>query len=257
MPEPLAWLGEDYEWTRDAGGESGGAVFRLDQVGAPALFLKHGSGPVAEDVAAEAERLAWLAGRVPATALRQFAREGDNAWLVTTAISGLTGDGWLEWAPERLPMIVRAFAGFLRMLHALPVEDCPFDASYPVRLAHARRNIAAGLVDEDDFDPDHDGWSAAEILAEVERLAPARVERVVTHGDFSLGNLLLDADGRVTGCIDVGRLGVADPYQDIAILWTNLGEYGVEAQRLLLDELGIVEPDERRLAFHRCLDELF
>lgn len=257
MPEPLAWLGEGYEWTRDAGGESGGAVFRLEPANGPALYLKYGTGSVAADIASEAERLAWLAGRLPVAGLRQFERAGDEAWLVTTAVAGLTGDEWLERDPERLPVVVGAFARFLRELHALPVEECPFDASHRMRLADARRNVAAGLVDEDDFDADHEGWSAAEVLAEVERLAPAAVERVVTHGDLSLGNLLLDVDGRVTGCIDVGRLGVADPYQDIAILWTNLGEFGERAQRLLLDELGIEEPDAGRLAFHRCLDELF
>lgn len=189
--------------------------------------------------------------------MRAFERDSDEAWLVTTALPGLTGDGWLERDPALWPMVVRAFAGFLRKLHALPLEDCPFDAGYGVRLAGARRNVAAGLVDVDDFDADHAGWTAAEMLAEVERLTPVRVERVVAHGDFSLGNLLIDEAGRVTGCIDLERLGVADPYQDVAILWTNLEEFGAAAQRMLLDELGIEEPDWRRLHFHRCLNELF
>lgn len=221
------------------------------------LYLKHGVDAVADDIATEAERLSWLTGKLPAPEIRAYHRDSDGALLVTTALPGLTGDVWLAREPERLPMVVRAFAGFMLRLHAWPVEDCRFDASHPVRLAAARRNVAAGLVDEGDFDADHAGWSAAEMLAEVERLTPARAERVVTHGDFSLGNLLVGEDGRVTGCIDVGRLGVADPYQDIAILWNNLEEFGAAAQRMLLDELGIGEPDARRLAFHRCLDELF
>lgn len=198
MPEPLAWLG-DYEWTRDEGGESGGAVFRLKAAGTAPLFLKHGSDAVAADITAEAERLAWLHGRLPTAEPRGFVREGDEAWLVTTAVPGATGDQWLGREPEWLSTIVRAFAGYMRRLHALPVEECPFDASHPMRLADARRRVAAGVVDVDDFDDDHRGWSAERMLAGVERLTPVKVGRVVTHGDFLLGNLLLDADGRVTG----------------------------------------------------------
>ena len=61
----------------------------------------------------------------------------------------------------------------------------------------------------------------------------------------------------MTGCVDVGRLGVADPYQDIAILWENLGDFGEEAQRMFLAAVGIDEVNEERLRFHRMLDELF
>lgn len=55
--------------------------------------------------------------------------------------------------------------------------------------------------------------------------------------------------------IDVGRLGVADRYQDLAILWNNLEEYGLGAE--LLRAYGEAEPDETRLRFHLMLDELF
>ena len=86
------------------------------------------------------------------------------------------------------------------------------------------------------------------------RLAPETPGRVVTYGDFSLGNLLFDAAGGVMGCIDVGRLGVADPYQDIAVLWQNLREFGAEG---LLEATLAYPLDPARLQFHRCLDELF
>lgn len=79
---------------------------------------------------------------------------------------------------------------------------------------------------------------------------------MVTHGDFSLDNLMI-REGEVTGCIDVGRMGVADRYQDLAILWNSLGEFGPELQARLLEQYGVEEPDQRRLRFHLLLDELF
>jgi aminoglycoside 3'-phosphotransferase-1 len=69
--------------------------------------------------------------------------------------------------------------------------------------------------------------------------------------------VLIDATGVVTGCIDVGRLGVADRYQDIAILWQNLREFGDDAAARFLAGYGIAALDGERLEFHRCLDELF
>jgi aminoglycoside 3'-phosphotransferase I len=231
-------------------------VFRL--AGGPGdLFLKHGEGAVAAAIVDEAVRLRWLQGRIPCAPLHAFAAEGDAAWLLSGALPGRSGDGWVEADPASLPRIVDAFADFLRRLHAIDSADCPFRAEAAVRIADARRRVAAAMVDEDDFDDDHLGWSATAMLAEVERLAPAARASVVTHGDFSLGNLILDEQMRVTGCIDVGRVGVADPYQDIAIFWQNLGDHGPAIQRRFLDAIGIDEPDPERLRFHCCLDELF
>jgi aminoglycoside 3'-phosphotransferase-1 len=151
---------------------------------------------------------------------------------------------------------VAALARFLRDVHALPLADCPFHAGHVLRLAEARRNVEAGRVATDDFDEERAGWTADAVLTEARALVPPAVERVVTHGDFSLDNVLV-ADGRVTGCIDVGRLGAADPYQDVAILWHNLAEFGPELQAHWLRSYGIAAPDARKLRFHLCLDELF
>ena len=43
---------------------------------------------------------------------------------------------------------------------------------------------------------------------------------VISHSD----NLIFD-EGKLIGCIDVGRVGIADRYQDLAILWNCLGEF--------------------------------
>lgn len=238
VPDGLRQAVEGYAWTPATDGESGGAVFRLDAPGRPALFLKYGTGAVAADISAEFARLDWLAGRLSAPAVRQFVRLPDAAHLLTTAV-------------------VAELAHFLRRLHALPLAECPFHGGHQLRLAAARRNIDAGRVATDDFDARHEGWTAERVWDKAVALLPLPFERVVTHGDFSVGNVLLDDQGRVTGCIDVGRLGAADPYQDLAILWDNLAEFGEAARRALWRAYGIAKPDEGRLEFHLCLDELF
>jgi aminoglycoside 3'-phosphotransferase-1 len=125
-----------------------------------------------------------------------------------------------------------------------------------LRLAHARRRLDAGLIDADDFDDARAGWTPAQVWAAMQALLPLRAERVVTHGDYSLDNILLDAQGQVTGIIDVGKAGIADPYRDLAILWNCLSEFGAELQQALLTAYA-TELDLDRLTFHLYLDECF
>jgi len=261
LPDGLRSTVAAYSWTPATDGESGGTVFRLEARGRPALYLKCGAGRVADDITAEMARLAWLAGRLPTPYLvpevRHFVRLPHEAYLLTTAVPGRTAYECLVEQPARRIEIVGALARFLRALHALPLADCPFHAGHALRLDGARRNVEAGRVAEDDFGDAHAGWTAERVYEKSVAMLPIPCERVVTHGDFSVGNVLLDESGRVTGCIDVGRLGAADPYQDLAILWDNLGEFGGEVQRELWRAYGIAEPDTRKLWFHLCLDELF
>lgn len=257
LPPALADLVEGRRWTKSMAGEAGADVFHLEAPGRPGLYLKYGQGPgIAADVRGEGMRLFWAAGRMAVPEVRQLVAAPDEAWLLSTEIPGDTGDTLLARAPGQINVVIDAAADFLRQLHDLPVSECPFDAGATLRCAAAKVRIEAGRVDEDDFAPDHAGWSAQDVWTELRALADFTPEPVVAHGDYSLGNILFE-NGRAIGCIDVGRLGVADRYQDLAIFWENLAEYGPEAQARFLSAYGIDAPDMRRLRFHRCLDELF
>lgn len=260
LPSSLAALVAGYRWSRDMVGESGGAVFRLwGKAGAPDLYLKYGRGAVAGDVMAEALRLPWLAAHVAVPAVVHFTTVADEAWLLAEALDGRTAWQWLDGADPgsgEAEAVADALAGFLRGLHAMPVVAAPFDARHPVRLAAARERIDAGLVDADDFDEERQGRAPEALWADMLALLPMPDDPVMTHGDFSLDNLLL-RDGVVTGCIDVGRAGIADRYQDLAIMWNCLGEFCEPLQRRFLSSYGIDVPDERRLRFHLLLDEFF
>ena len=90
----------------------------------------------------------------------------------------------------------------------------------------------------------------------MQALLPLDPDPVVTHGDYSLDNLLL-RDGQVVGCIDASRVGVADRYQDLAIMWNCLGEFGAPLQERFMRSYGIADIDQGKLTLHLLLDELF
>jgi aminoglycoside 3'-phosphotransferase-1 len=73
---------------------------------------------------------------------------------------------------------------------------------------------------------------------------------------FSLDNILI-VDGEVVGCIDVGQVGIADRYQDLATVELPPGEFDPSLQDRLLTQYGVTDLDQRKLQFHLMLDELF
>lgn len=237
-------------------GQSGASVFRTDDA-QRGLYLKIADGASAGLVVDEIARLRWLAGRVPAARIVAAGEGEASAWLLTEALPGSTVGSWMRRDRGRAVRAAEEMARFLRRLHALPTDECPFDSSVAAWLPVVRELVADGRVDADDFDPEHADWSADRVLRKVEQLAGHAQGRVVVHGDFSLGNLMIDADGCVRGCIDVGRLGVGDPYRDIFIGWRDLGGFGAEAQRAFLAALDMQELDGARRELHRALDELF
>lgn len=265
-PPDLSVLVAGRTWRRNLVGEAGAAVHRLSLDGAADLYLKHGTGDVARDIADEAARLRWLAPHVSTPHVVYYAADGEEAWLLTTALPGRTAYERMAAEPAHAPRVAALIGAFLKTLHALSAARCPFDSGADGRLNLAKARMEAGLVDVDDFDDAHAGWSAEQVWDKMIALRPTVADPVVTHGDYSLDNILI-ADGPITdspitdshvsGCIDLGRLGVADRYQDLAIAWNCLDEFGPNAQQAFLDAYGLAELDADRLAFHLALDEFF
>lgn len=256
-PPDMAAVLIGYRWARDTVGESGGAIYRLHgKADAPDLYLKHGVGAVADDIGAEMERLHWVRRYVAVPAVVHFVRTPTEAWLLMTAMPGKTAYQLMEAHPERRGAIVDALAVLLRWLHAIPVDACPFNSDHAYRMYQARVRIDAGVVDEEDFDDERAGWTAPQVWQAMQSLLPFAPDPVVAHGDFSLDNLFIE-EGVASGCIDAGRVGIADRYQDVAILWHSLGEYGAALQERFLARYGIADLDVDKLQFHLMLDELF
>jgi kanamycin kinase len=79
---------------------------------------------------------------------------------------------------------------------------------------------------------------------------------VVCHGDSCAPNTLLGPDGRWTGHVDLGALGVADRWADLAVAtWSTEWNYGPGWTEPLLAAYGIA-PDPARIAYFRLLWDL-
>ena len=255
LPHGLCKLLGDYAWDRQTIGRSNAGVFRLEAEGKPALFLKtEQAGPFAE-LADEAARLRWLGGQgIACPRTIAFETHAGRDWLLISAIPGHD----LVSAPSAdAANTIDIMAGALRALHALDIRSCPFDHGLDSRIAAARARMEAGAIDEDDFDDERQGRTAADAFAELLASRPTTQDLVVTHGDACMPNIMTDS-GTFSGFIDCGRLGVADRHQDLALAcWSilhNLGEAWVQP---FLDRYGLVEADPLKLAWYRLLDEFF
>lgn len=202
------------------------------------------------EIAAEVERLEWLwTTGIPCPAVVDHT----PGRLVTRTLPGRSAAAG-DWPPGVLPRIVDGLTDVLHALQALPIADCPFDRRLPVSVERAEANAAGGRVDLDDLDEERRGWTLDRLLDESRATRPSIEEPVVSHGDLSLPNVIMDDDGRVTGLVDLGLLGVADRHCDLALAGRSLVfNHGDRyAERLYAR---FPDVDRERLAFYRLLDE--
>jgi aminoglycoside phosphotransferase len=234
--------------------ELGGLTFQVGE-GTARQFVKWTPPDSGIDLSAEVARLRWAgAFTVVPRVLGQGADEA-GSWFVT---AGLPGHSAVFEPWNRDPAAaVRAIGEGLRVLHdTLPVDQCPFSWSAASRLADARARAAAGRIDPRNWHADHRGLTtvdqALELLADI----PPSDGLVVCHGDACAPNTLVGDDGRWYGHVDLGALGVADRWADLAVAtWSTEWNYGPGWQTPLLDAYG-VEADPRRIGYYRLLWDL-
>ncbi|WP_370616903.1 phosphotransferase [Mumia qirimensis] len=206
--------------------ELGGVTFRLGTE----RFVKwmpHGSEEI--DLVAEAARMRWASHWIRVPDVLGLGSDQEATWLITAALPGLSAVSptWID-APE---IAARAIGAGLRHLHeALPVAECPYDWGVAARLARTPNAY-----------PD-------------ELRTPPPVDRlVVCHGDACAPNTLLDEHGQFVAHVDLGSLGTADRWADLAVAaWSMDWNFGPGYDDLVYAAYG-VEPDAERIAYYRLL----
>lgn len=222
--------------------------------------------PVSEESRNEAAMMRWLRGRVPAPRVLAETEENGLHYLLMSRLPGrMLCDPALLEAPAKL---LNLTAQALHTLWQTDITGCPASRMLEDRLRLARQRVENGLCDTENVQPDTygpGGFASPEaLLCWLEANRPQE-EPVLTHGDCCLPNLFADDNG-FCGFIDLGRSGIGDRWQDIALLYRSTrhnyeGHYGYAARagcpaNELFATLGIPR-DEEKLRYYILLDELF
>lgn len=246
--------------------------FQLDDVGmsASTIMLFEDKVLKIQDIAEESETeyqvMEWLKDRLPVPQVLAHATEGEKDFLLMSKLSGKMSCD--ESYMENPLLLTEVLAEGLKMLWNVDVSECPFCWNLDRKLAAAKYNVENGLVDVDNVEPETFGENGfrnpAHLLEWLIENRPAE-ELVLVHGDYCLPNIFVK-DGKVSGFLDLGKTGLADKWQDIALCYRSLlhnyeGKYGGKAYEgfepgMLFEKLGI-EPDWEKIRYYILMDELF
>lgn len=228
--------------------EVGGTTFEV--AGATGhRFIKWSPSSSGIDLAAEVARLRWAVDYAAVPRVLGHGRNSEGQWLVTAALPG-TSAAAPRWIADPRAAVT-ALGRALRSLHdTLPVASCPFDWSAETRIEDA--TLRAEQLNPAAWPKEFTGLSVAQALRRV--ADPPPLDRlVVCHGDACAPNTLLHDDGRLAGHVDLGTLGVADRWADLAVItWSTEWNYGADWTDALLDAYG-VQRDQARIDYYRLL----
>lgn len=168
-------------------------------------------------------------------------------YLLTAALYGEDGisDKLLAF-PLRLAAVM---GEYLRLIHALPVEGCPYPNRTAEMISESEANILRGYADTEII--------TKEIPLAATRLAQLKtkgVDDVVIHGDYCLPNIIMQ-DFKLQGFVDLGTGGVGDRHYDLFWgIWTLNYNLKTDKYRdVFLDAYGRQEFDAERLELSRLL----
>lgn len=253
LPENLKHMVGNSEPTQNTLGCSDSVVLYFKELGS---YLKIAPYNELEPLEYEVAVLRWLHGKLPVPRVHYYEKFQGKEYLLMSEIEGLDCSNPAHHSD--MEGLVRNLALGLRQIHSLDITDCPFDQTLETKLEKARLNVERGLVDEDDLQPEYQGKTASELYKMLLDRIPPREDLVFTHGDYCLPNIILK-DTKVSGFIDLGRAGVADRYQDLALAVRSL-KYNLQSDKLVdlfFEIYGIEDVDQSKVDFYILLDEFF
>lgn len=258
FPLQLKILLENSDLHENTIGESESHVFHVCwRNGNDNAYLKiHPSGNT-ESLLHEADILRWLEGKIPVPKVVFAEKNEYYEFLLVTEIKGVPS--FADELRKNTDAMIREIARSLRLLHEIPIDDCPFDERLNKKLSVINRKISNNEIDTTDFEPENANCSIQTLYTRLLDLRSDIVEDLVfTHGDFCMPNILI-GETRFSGLIDMGLAGISDRYQDIALMLRSLKHNGFNQTHceLFLREYGITQPDYNKIELYTLIDEFY
>lgn len=233
--------------------QAGGLTFELSNR-ARRRFLKWAPVGSGIDIEAEVARLAWAIQFTPVPRYLDSGQNHTGTWMLTEPVPGQSAVSE-RWKREPRVAVIAIGEGLRRLHDALPVDQCRFNWSAPTRVSDARQRAALDQIDPAAWHPEHRDLTIDQALEKLTGV-PSIDRAVVCHGDACAPNTMLRANGRCSGHVDLGAMGVADRWADLAVAtWSTAWNYGPDWEQELLAAYG-VDPDPVRTDYYRLLWDL-
>jgi kanamycin kinase/aminoglycoside 3'-phosphotransferase-3 len=173
-------------------------------------------------------------------------------------------------------LLTEMISKILNNIWNLDISNCPSNHNLERKLLQAEFNVKNNLIDIEDCQEetfstkDKKGKfeNPQELLNWLKENKPTinENEKCFPHGDFCLPNIFFNKTNKNNfGIIDVGRAGIIDKWNDIAICYRSLrdnttgiygkGKYKFD-ENLFFQKLKI-KPDWKKINYYILLDELF
>ena len=210
--------------------------------------VRKGWFPSAE---AEAIRTLWVRTYIPVPEIIDHGVTDDTTWFLSGALEG--DNATSQHFRSDLLGLVHRLGAAIRQLHSIPRADCPFSFDLESALDHADQRLRQGQIDPArDFHPEHGGLSAEAAVRRLIASRPDSEDLVVCHGDCCAPNILFRGS-ELAGFVDLGEMGVADRWWDLAVAtWSLTWNFGAGYEAAFLESYG-VEMDEHRMQYYRLL----
>lgn len=247
LPQGPARMLRGSGWQRQVDGESDTIVYRRKDV-----YAKVCDDRGRSELAAERDRINWLTETsIPGARVLDWLEGEDGAILFTSAVPGLPGS-----KIPASPKLMASVAAALRHIHDLAVEECPFIRRLEDVMRQAESVVEREAVNRDFLSEDLRNLPLPELMSRLHDSVPLERDLVVCHGDATLANLIFDPHTfAFRGAIDLGRLGVADRYSDLALMTAQVVQHGWTSEpSAFLHLYGLDRADEEKLAFYLLLD---
>lgn len=210
-------------------------------------------------LADEAERTHWVRGHLPVPERVHACHLPGVAMLITKTLDGAPSYKYIGVLEPHI--IVAGISSAIRAMRNTDITGFTFEAPRWATHGGAEANIeqlATNPAKHRELHPDFAARTLPE-LKDIISLAPDDNEKVLSHGDLCMPNVLLDREGTMSGIVDVGGLHLGNSQLDTAIMsWTVQANMGDKWAIKLLDLHGANANDQgilyNRLAYDLGLE---
>ncbi len=255
IPKDLEKQLMGYDWEKVSTGWSSSEIYKLTNEKKPTLFIKINKYSGDLFFNHEYEMLKWLKDKISVPDVIYHKKNSDYEFLLLTEIPGKVS--YEVFSNSDIETNLKILAKGLQSFHALPMTGCPNEIDVDKMIQRAKERLEQGLINNENFDVRWKHKTPYELFEDVNRLKPKRIDKVVTHGDYCLPNVLINSN-ELSGFVDLGSAGINDRYSDLAaVSWSISYNFGQKWLPYFFEQYGINydEIDRERMLFYQVLNE--